>query len=119
MATIELGTFVVLNLIAISGLFMFNKWNGVTMLMSAFVFMIIGVYLIAEYDVIMTETASAYNVTQIERNSTGGILTNTTIFNPDSNVTTTIIDSAQSSIGWLYMGSGLIFFVIFIWRAFL
>lgn len=89
------------------------------MIMSAFVFMIIGVYLIAEYNVIMTETASAYNVTQIERNSTGDVLTNTTIFNPASNSTTIIIDSAQSSIGWLYMASGLIFFVIFIWRAFL
>lgn len=119
MPSIELGTFVILNLIALGGLFLFNKWNGVTMMMSALVFMLIAVYMIAEYDVVITEASAANNVTQIERNSTGDILTNTTIYNPATNTTTLVIDSTQNGIGWLYMACGLIFFVIFIWRGFL
>jgi hypothetical protein len=98
---------------------MFNKWNGVTMIMSSLVFMLIAVYMVAEYDVIITEANAASNVTEIQRNATGHIMSNTTIYNPATNTTTIVIDSTQSGIGWLYMASGLIFFVIFIWRGFL
>jgi|SRR5690606_1160597 len=107
-----------LNIFVLFSLFLFNRWNGVTMLLATMICFVLALYMMAEYNVVITEVQAAQNTTEIARNATGHIISNTTQFIPASNQTTIVIDSTHVGLGWLYMAAGLIFFVIWIWRAF-
>lgn len=126
MPSLELGTFVLFNAMAVTGLFLFGRWNGVTMLMSALIFAFIAAFLISGYDVVSTQIMPAFNTTTTSQNleyaGNGTLLTNSTKTeaenNPSYEVITPIIDSNQFAFGWLYLFLAFSFFLIWIWRSF-
>lgn len=110
MTEIELGTWLFLNVFALSGFFAASRGWGVILVISAIIWTGLALYSFGQLDVVQTRSIPAVNT--IDRNSTGNIITNsTTNAHSEKNL---VINSDFNTIGWTYMIGAMVSWIWFL-----
>lgn len=69
-------------------------------------------FMFSEYDVVQTKHYDAFASTEIERNATGAVISNTTVTVPAREEQTPVIDSFQLDFGYLFSVLALVYGLI-------
>lgn len=114
--TIEAGVFAVLLVIAFIP-FLPGRIRLVSLL-SMVIFAGLGLAMASHYDVVVTKNVEGYAQSEIERNSTGQVVANTTITVPDHKEQTPVINQFHIPLAYTFFGLAVFSFYLFIKELF-